>query len=299
MKRNLALVSYSSSEEENNLEKVSKRAVPKKKKLPGLSPSLIVQTPKDDPALHQGRIRIIPHIDGQWASHVYVSIRVERRSAMYNLVLDALKTAKNLEPALHDFPRVDENKSEKYFNLHVSLSRPIFLRTHQRDDLKREVKSLAEKSNNFKISFTSFSIFNNDEETRTFLALDIGSGHRDLKLLSDGLLPFLANLRQKEYYADPRFHASIAWALLQGTTSYDHASMAENFSSPLLSGMLPTQVAPSVNVFRPILHLPASLTTILNEQYASPLSSQSCSAFDIHELCVKIGKDVFSWRLKG
>lgn len=66
---------------------------------------------------------------------------------MYNLVLDALKTAKNLEPALHDFPRVDENKSEKYFDLHVSLSRPIFLRTHQRDDLKREVKSLAEKCN--------------------------------------------------------------------------------------------------------------------------------------------------------
>ncbi|GAW07133.1 UPF0406 like protein [Lentinula edodes] len=65
---------------------------------------------------------------------------------MYDIVLDALKTAKNLEPALHDFPGVDENKSEKYFNLHVSLSRPIFLRTHQRDDLKREVKSLAEKS---------------------------------------------------------------------------------------------------------------------------------------------------------
>ncbi|KAJ3866065.1 hypothetical protein EV359DRAFT_62625 [Lentinula novae-zelandiae] len=311
MKRNLALVSYSSSEEESNLEGVSRRAVPKKKKLPGLSPSLIVQTPKDDPALHQGRIRITPHVDGQWASHVYVSIRVERRSAMYNLVLDALKTAKNLEPALHDFPRVDENKSEKYFDLHVSLSRPIFLRTHQRDDLKREVKSLAEKSNNFKISFTSFSIFNNDEETRTFLALDIGSGHRELKLLSDGLLPFLANLRQKEYYADPRFHASIAWALLQGTTSCppqmkvtfaepdNHASMAENHSSPLLSGLLPTQVAPSVNALRPIHHLPGSLTTILNEQYASPLSSKSCSAFDIQELCAKIGKDVFSWRLKG
>ncbi|KAJ3856346.1 hypothetical protein EV368DRAFT_78771 [Lentinula lateritia] len=306
MKRNLALVSYSSSEEENNLEKVSKRAVPKKKKLPGLSPSLVVQTPKDDPALHQGRIRITPHVDGQWASHVYVSIRVERRSAMYNLVLDALKTAKNLEPALHDFPRVDENKSDKYFDLHVSLSRPIFLRTHQRDDLKREVKSLADKSNNFKISFTTFSIFNNDEETRTFLALDIGSGHRELKLLSDGLLPFLAKLRQKEYYADPRFHASIAWALLQGTSSCvtvtesdNRTFMAENHSSPLLSGPLPTQVVPSVNAFRPIVHLPASLTTILNERYASPLSSKSCSAFDIHELCVKIGKDVFSWRLKS
>ncbi|KAF8826803.1 hypothetical protein HHX47_DHR5000751 [Lentinula edodes] len=296
MKRNLALVSYSSSEEENNLEKVSKRAVPKKKKLPGLSPSLIVQTPKDDPALHQGRIRIIPHIDGQWASHVYVSIRVERRSAMYNLVLDALKTAKNLEPALHDFPRVDENKSEKYFNLHVSLSRPIFLRTHQRDDLKREPWILARDIEKYAFIY--------HPNARSLIL-------PKLKLLSDGLLPFLANLRQKEYYADPRFHASIAWALLQGTTSCppqmkvaiaepdNHASMAENLSSPLLSGMLPTQVAPSVNAFGPILHLPASLTTILNEQYASPLSSQSCSAFDIHELCVKIGKDVFSWRLKG
>ncbi|KAJ3739408.1 hypothetical protein DFH05DRAFT_1407242 [Lentinula detonsa] len=310
MKRNLALVSYSSSDEENDSDYVSKSTVTKKKKLPSLSPSLIVQTPKDDPALHQGRIRTTPHVDGQWASHVFVSIKVEKRSAMYNLVLDALKAAKNIEPALHDFSEFDEKRSDEYLDLHVSLSRPIYLWTHQRDDLKREIKSLAEKSNSFKISFTTFSVLTNDEETRTFLALDVGSGHHELKSLSDGLLPFIANLRQKEYYAEPHFHASIAWALLRATPTCSKvvnerpdsrvSLTVANLLSPVRNGSpSSTQVLPSTNDFEQILQLPASLTATLNEQYASRLSSKSWSAYDIRDLCVKIGKDVFSWRLQG
>ncbi|KAJ4001113.1 hypothetical protein F5050DRAFT_1684049 [Lentinula boryana] len=299
MKRNLALVSYSSSDEEKDSEYVSKSTVTKKKKLPSLSSSLIVQTPKDDPALHQGRIRTTPHVDGQWASHVFVSIKVEKRSAMYNLVLDALKAAKNIEPALHHFFEFDEKRADKYIELHVSLSRPIFLWTHQRDDLKREIKSLAEKSSSFKISFTTFSVLTNDEETRTFLALDVGSGHHELKLLSDGLLPFIANLRQKEYYAEPHFHASIAWALLQDPDSSVSLTVA-NLPSPVHNGSPSlTRVLPSTNDFEQILQLPASLTATLNEQYASRLSSKSWSAYDVRDLCVKIGKDVFSWRLQG
>ncbi|KAJ4478181.1 hypothetical protein J3R30DRAFT_3702918 [Lentinula aciculospora] len=308
MKRNLALVSYSSSEEENDLVHASKVPIYKKKKLPSLSSSLIVQTPKDDPTLHQGRIRNTPHVDGQWASHVYVSIKVGRFSAMYNLVHDALKTAKDLEPALQDFFGVEANKAEKYIELHVSLSRPIFLRTHQRDDLKREVKSLAERNKSFVISFTTFSVLTNDEENRTFLALDVGSGHRELKSLSDDLLPFLANLRQKEYYANPRFHSSIAWALLHVASPCPHHTItepephpmtAENCPSLVLNVPSSTQASSYPNAFRQIHHLPASLTATLNEQYGSSLSAKSCSAFDIDEICAKIGKDVFSWRLKG
>jgi len=248
------------------------------RKLPSLSSSLVVQTPKDDPALHQGRIRTVLHVDGQWASHVYVSIKVNKFSPIHKVLLDSLQTARQIEPALHDLFGLDdeENNSGKHLNLHISLSRPIFLRTHQRDDLKRVVKSLAEKCSGFKVSFTTFSILTNDEKTRTFLALDVGSGHHELKFLSDGLTSFIATLRQKEYYTDPRFHASIAWALIGAQTP----NGADD------------------SYFQTISQLPTSLSAALNEQYAPTLSSPSCGAFDVQDVCLKIGKDVFTWMLK-
>lgn len=200
---------------------------------------------------------------------------------MYKLLLDSLQTAKELEPALHDFFGLGDEPG-KHLDLHISLSRPIFLRAHQRDDLKRVVRSLAEKSSSFKVTFTTFSVLTNDEKTRTFLALDVGSGHHELKLLSDGLAPFISTLRQKEYYADPRFHASIAWALM--SSAAESSKLADDSSS---------------STYQSILQIPASLTTTLNKRYAPTLSSKSCSAFDVQDVCLKIGKDVFSWRVQG
>jgi len=190
------------------------------------------------------------------------------------------RTAKELEPALRDFR---QDNPSRYLELHISLSRPIFLRTHQRDDLKRVVRSLAEKHRRFKVSFTTFSILTNDERTRTFLSLDVGAGHPELQSLSNGLLPFLSNLRQKEYYAAPHFHASIAWALLNVCTpKEDQLPSAENLS-----------------LFQRISELAASLAVTLNAQYASTLSSRSCGTFDVQNICVKIGKDRYSWMLQG
>ncbi|KAF5390669.1 hypothetical protein D9757_002740 [Collybiopsis confluens] len=257
------LVSYSSSDDEFDNEFLP-QLPPKKKKLPSLSPSLLVPAPKDDPALHQGRIRSTPHVDGQWASHIYVPIRVESHSAIQKLLIDALETAQKLEPALHPF------ETGQSFDLHVSLSKPIFLRAHQRQDLKQAVRTLAQKCRSFKLSLTTFSILTNDEKTRTFLALDVGSGHHQLKSLSDDLSPFLSNLRQNEYYADPQFHVSIAWALLATSNAQQPSA-----------------------IFQAVPQLADTLTVTLNEQF----TPASCGAFDVEYLCVKIGKDVSSWRM--
>lgn len=66
-----------------------------------------------------------------------------------------------------------------------------------------------------KITFTTSSNLTNDEKkTRTFLTLDVSPGHHILIELAQvasfpvRLTPYIAASRQKEYYTDPRFHAS-------------------------------------------------------------------------------------------
>jgi U6 snRNA phosphodiesterase len=146
MKRtSAALVSYSSSEGEDNSadedENTTSPPPVKKRKLPTLSSNLVVPVPVDDPTKHQGRIRSTPHVEGQWATHVYINIPLSRQSPFWSLLQNVVSDAKSRVPALHDFWSQDISGSQP--ELHVSLTRPIFLRSHQREDLKRALKLIA------------------------------------------------------------------------------------------------------------------------------------------------------------
>ena len=108
------------------------------RKLPTLSSSLMVPVPIDDPIQHQGRGRTHPHVEGQYATHVYVSLRLKSQSAMYQLLRDVVAEAKTRVPSLQEAFKL-ETSSE----LHISLSRPIYLRAYQREDFKREVMRIS------------------------------------------------------------------------------------------------------------------------------------------------------------
>jgi U6 snRNA phosphodiesterase len=188
------------------------------RKLPSLSLSLQPPTPIDNPALHQGRTRTSPHVEGQFAAYVYVPVFIDTRSALGKLLDDVVKEARELVPDLWDVGFLDVNeegvadaeldgkrkKKKGERELHVSLSRPTYLRAHQRDELKRAVKTLAKNHppyvfihsffshqfrstcvgnifrHRFKSSFATFSELTNDERTRTFLTLEIGAGHHEV-----------------------------------------------------------------------------------------------------------------------
>ncbi|KAK0193387.1 U6 snRNA phosphodiesterase Usb1 [Armillaria mellea] len=263
-----SLVEYSSSEDEDNEEKPAKR----NRKLPTLSTSLVVAAPVDNPSLHQGRKRNTPHVDGQWAAHVYISLGLNRKSAMFALLSEAILSAEDEIPTLNNFWSKDGSVGPE---LHVSLSRPIYLRAYQRESLKRAVKSLALTQPRFTLSFSTFAELINDERTRSFLTIEVGAGHRQLSQLSNTLAPTLQAFRQKDYYAEPRFHASIAWALRDDTPSDSETQF------PTIPG------------------IPSQLIDKLNQEYQSRLSAKSMNFFDADTICVKIGKEVFSWRLKG
>ena len=110
--------------------------------------------PVENPALHQGRRRTTPHVEGQFAAYVYVPILVLRQSKLFALLLRIYAAAKSVVPSLHpigfseeeaqsteagDSPHPEGNPIE----LHISLTRPTYLRAHQREDFKRAVRSIA------------------------------------------------------------------------------------------------------------------------------------------------------------
>lgn len=104
-------------------------------KLPTLSSSLSVTQPKDDPSQHGGRIRTTPHIDGQYSTYIYIAVPLLPGSLLASFVGELFHRAKALVPTLQ---RIGDGSE-----LHVSLSRPTYLRAQQREDFKRAVKAVA------------------------------------------------------------------------------------------------------------------------------------------------------------
>ncbi|OBZ71110.1 U6 snRNA phosphodiesterase [Grifola frondosa] len=297
--------------------------MPSPRKLPVLSSSLLPQIPVDDPALHQGRIRTSPHIEGQFAAYVYVPLVLDRRSTLYKLLLSVLRSAKSLVPIIHNIGIPEESQDEAAadspkdeYELHISLTRPTYLRAHQREDFKRALKAIAASHSGFRASFATFAELTNDEGTRTFLTLEVGAGHEELKALSDALIPMLRSIRQKEFYADPRFHASIAWALLSNplsevvlesapdtpsTARISSSTGAQLLTQPdrIQSGSDLPRSSAGQNMFPTISHFPPSLIPRLKQDFGSTLTSRQVGMFHVEEVCVRIGKEVSKWRLSN
>ncbi|KAJ6466381.1 U6 snRNA phosphodiesterase Usb1 [Mycena sanguinolenta] len=294
MKRDSALVAYSSSEDSETDSAVQP---PKKRKLPVLSATLIGPEYVDIPSLHQGRTRTMPHVDGQYATHVYASVPLDRGSALFKLLCQILESAKKMTPTLHDF------WSSSQPELHISLSRPIYLRAHQREPIKRAIKLIAEKSLPFTASFAHISELVNDEGTRIFLVLEIGAGHHELTALTTSLTPTLRAIRQQEFYSSPRFHASIGWTLLGRRATSPQPSNTNDDQVPISSTSIRSDSSNSSmtlipNEYTKITEFPPTSLPTLNEQYGSSLAT-STKSFDISEIRIKIGKEVSCWRLNG
>ncbi|KAI6101971.1 hypothetical protein EV401DRAFT_2214841 [Pisolithus croceorrhizus] len=396
MKRaSASLVSYSSSssdESEPNSEPIRSRsckseppadlavsnppgAPTKRRKLPPLAASLAPSVPADDPTKHQGRIRSFPHVEGQYATHVYVPLILGPGEALYDLVTDVVSKAKeevgglwgvgeaereDLQGQGQRHEREDRQKNKNMgrskrrnakLELHISLSRPIFLRAHQRDDFKRAVKRIAESVSPFNASFSTFSELTNDEHTRTFLSMEVGAGHFEVRYLFNCLSVFLPcfwssrphsplfvsllPLTKKEFYADPKFHASIAWALLDSpatatspppTSAASVTTRPRDSSVPLqaLQSLRDSQECPSPEIatsacgspsststptdsmstldldhFPRIPHLPPTLISTLNASYAPRLSAARTGGFLVDKIAVRIGKEIVMWCLSG
>ena len=128
-----------------------------RKKLPSLSSSLKPSIPQDDPSQHQGRIRTQPFVEGQFSTHIYASISTSTlRDLLTSVITDVREICNDLEVfSLLEPPKVERDSGNALDaegndivldELHLSLSRPVFLRSHQRDLVTRAVKDIARRT---------------------------------------------------------------------------------------------------------------------------------------------------------
>ncbi|KAI8279198.1 hypothetical protein K4K59_008980 [Colletotrichum sp. SAR11_240] len=184
----------------------------------------------DDPTLHQGRKRAIPHIVGHWPSHVYIEWHP---TASQHALLTSLLTkiapllkSQKLQPLLTS----DLNAP---LPLHVSLTRPLSLSTAQKDDfLSVLTSSVSHATGPFTLSPRGIGFFKSPDSDRAFLILRVAdpraSSSRDSNSTT-GKNPQLRALltkcnavalrfgQQPLYQAratelvDDAFHVSIGW----------------------------------------------------------------------------------------
>lgn len=68
-----------------------------------------------------------------------MAVKLVEGSPLYKLVQSVLDDSKEMVPTLQEISKLDDFHHE----LHISLSRPIFLRAHQREQLKVAVRNAA------------------------------------------------------------------------------------------------------------------------------------------------------------
>ncbi|KAF3920839.1 hypothetical protein ABW21_db0201546 [Orbilia brochopaga] len=234
----LALVDYSDSDGDADDDDVAPAA--KKQKHDDLPPlpskfhDLYTAAPRlakeDDPAAHGGRHRAIPHVEGNWPTHVYFEWHLNAtETATIGQFLAVARDA----IAKHD----DAFKLESFLHsdlgtqlpLHISMSRPIVLRTDQREQFMVSLeKSLAKISvDPFDAHFTKLDWVPNQDRTRWFWVMRAFTRSKNQSPLTNLLAMCNGVVRRYGqpglYLVDGRgnmrdgFHVSIGWSLREPT----------------------------------------------------------------------------------
>ncbi|KAF9956369.1 poly(U)-specific 3'-to-5' RNA exonuclease [Modicella reniformis] len=181
------------------------------------------ERPPDDPEKHQGRVRTRPHIDGSWAVHVYLEVKLS--SELFDIISILTKTIRKSVPSAVSLLQSIESLKDKKgvaleaetaadaSELHISLTRPLYLQELHIGRFTSDVRDAFKNKKKFNISFSGVQSFSNDERSRSFLSLRVGSGHAEIEGLLAEMDVIAERYCQQRFYDNPQFHASFAWAI--------------------------------------------------------------------------------------
>ncbi len=126
-------------------------------------------------------------------------------------VVDINKEILNkLKNQFKEFEQVDPLSPEAAF--HLSLSRTLYLKDHQKDLFKQKISSALKKISTLpkKLKCEKLEIYLNDEKTTTFIAVDLENDENILNLIAaiDGVLK---DFGMPVYYKPAKLHFSLFW----------------------------------------------------------------------------------------
>ncbi|KAF9583255.1 poly(U)-specific 3'-to-5' RNA exonuclease [Lunasporangiospora selenospora] len=121
--------------------------------------------------------------------------------------------------------------------LHVSLSRPLYLQELHLGRFTSDVKEAFKNKRRFNMSFSGIQRFANEENTRSFLSLRVGSGHAEVENLLTEMDSIAERYSQPKFYDHPQFHASFAWALGGDTLDESLVNILDDLDSTLLQDL--------------------------------------------------------------
>ncbi|KAF9331652.1 poly(U)-specific 3'-to-5' RNA exonuclease [Podila minutissima] len=154
------------------------------------------------------------------------SVVIKLSEEMFDIVSSFTESARKLVPktismlqsiqAARADPKatpIEAKSAEDATELHISLTRPIYLQALHIGRFVADVREAFKGKKRFNVSFAGLQAFSNDDKTRSFLSLRIGSGHSELERLLADMDEIVERYAQPKFYEEPEFHASFAWAV--------------------------------------------------------------------------------------
>ncbi|XP_042374228.1 U6 snRNA phosphodiesterase-like isoform X2 [Zingiber officinale] len=210
----------------------------------------LLQTPDlpDFSSTTQGsRIRSFPHVEGNYALHVYIPVLIP--TPIRTQLSIFIKQIASLVPGLCavdcDFPIAelckDNAKLEQILlgrEFHISLGRTVPIQAHQIESIVAMLRQRFQSQRRYFIDFNKWDVFVNDEQTRSFLALEVmGAGLSEISK-QIRLVDVIYRLHGlPEFYKNPRPHISLLWGL--GDTSGMLNQAVENIERSYKNSSLP------------------------------------------------------------
>ncbi|XP_064641539.1 U6 snRNA phosphodiesterase 1-like [Lineus longissimus] len=154
----------------------------------------------DDKAQHEGRTRQFKHERGNWATSVYIPVE---GGASFECFLQ--EVIECVQPTLGEMKPVDD--------FHISVSRTFPIRHHWIDPLTTSLRDCILNIQSFPCNFQHFKFYVNDDESRSFLGLNVSGCEEEMKSLVGVVDSCLKEFRLPMYYEAPSFHMSIGWTL--------------------------------------------------------------------------------------